>query len=94
MAYDSERPQGQHRFVDRLEVAGDQLVRTVRSLVTDASVRRVVVKNATGRTLVDIPLTLGLAGGTAMVILAPFVAALTVVGATIAKVTIEVEREG
>jgi hypothetical protein len=74
--------------VEELQVSGKKLVSTVKKIVREGNVRRVVVKNATGRTVLDIPLNAGVVG----VVLLPFWAALAGLAAVAAQYTIVVER--
>src|SRR5437660_5125570 len=79
-----EQKQG---FQEELQVMGEQLLSKVKELVHEGNVRRIIIKQE-GHTIMEIPLTFGLAG----VILAPTLAAIGVVGALLAKCSIEVVR--
>ena len=72
---------------EELQVMGEQLLSKVKELVHEGNVRRIIIKQE-GHTIIEIPLTFGLAG----VILAPTLAAIAVVGALLAKCSIEVVR--
>jgi hypothetical protein len=72
---------------EELQVMGEQLLSKVKELVHEGNVRRIIIKQE-GQTIIEIPLTVGLAG----VILAPTLAAIGVVGALLAKCSIEVVR--
>ncbi len=76
--------------VEEFRVSGDKLVGKVKSVVQQGNVRRVVIKNAEGHPLIDIPLTWGVVG----TILAPQLAALGAIAALIGRATIVVERVG
>jgi hypothetical protein len=73
--------------VEELQVMGEQLLAKVKELVHEGNVRRIIIKHQ-GHTIMEIPLTFGLAG----VILAPVWAAVGVIGALIAQCSIEVVR--
>jgi Domain of unknown function (DUF4342) len=73
--------------VEELQVVGEQLLVKVKELIHEGNVRRIIIKQD-GHTLVEIPLSFGLAG----VILAPSLAAIGVIGALIAQCSIEVVR--
>jgi len=94
MVNDSHSADGRRSFVERVEVAGEQLVSTVKSLLEDTSAKRVIVKSSGGRTLISVPLSFGLAGSALAVILAPTFAAVAAIGAAFAKVSLEIEHEG
>jgi hypothetical protein len=69
-------------------VRGDHLVARVRELIHEGNVRRIIIKNDEGRTLLEIPLTLGVVG----VALAPVWAALGALAALAADLRIAVEK--
>ena len=77
----------QRQPYEELQVMGEQLLSKVKELVHEGNVRRIIIKQE-GHTIMEIPLTVGLAG----VILAPTLAAIGVVGALLAKCSIEVVR--
>ena len=53
----------QHVRTEEFHVSGDTLVAKIKELVQEGNVRRVVLDNEEGRTLVGFPLTLGVVGG-------------------------------
>jgi hypothetical protein len=69
---------------------GEQLVDRVRELIREGNVRRISIRNDEGRTLIEIPLTIGVVGA----LLAPAWAALGAIAAVVSDCSIEVEREG
>ncbi|WP_343418629.1 DUF4342 domain-containing protein [Candidatus Flexifilum breve] len=81
-------------FSEELEVAGSQLVDRVKELIEEGNVRRLIIRNPEGRTLIEIPLTVGAGVGAALLLwLGPVIASVAVIGALIARVKIEVVRE-
>ncbi|WXG44357.1 MAG: DUF4342 domain-containing protein [Promethearchaeati archaeon SRVP18_Atabeyarchaeia-1] len=74
---------------EEYSVSSDDLVAKVRQLLHEGNVRRIVVRDEKGKTLLEIPLTLGVVG----FILAPWMAALGVVAAMVSKAKIVVERK-
>ncbi|SRR5690606_25813514 len=76
------------RWQEEFRVAGEELVGTVKKLVHEANVRRVIIKNSEGQTLFEIPLVFGVAG----IALLPTLAAVGLVGALITDCTITVIR--
>lgn len=90
----TQDPNEKRNFSEELEVAGSQLVERVKELIDEGNVRRLIIRNPDGRTLVEIPLTVGAAvGGVMLLWLGPVIASLAVIGALIARVKIEVVRE-
>jgi hypothetical protein len=69
-------------------VSGSNLVDRVRELLHEGNVTRVIVKDEKGKTLLEIPATVGVIG----VVLAPWLAALGVIAALVTNCTIVVER--
>ena len=76
-------PREEHR------VSGEKLLAKVKEIVHEGNVRRLVIKNEEGRTLIEVPLTVGVVGA----LLAPVWAAIGAVAALVANGSIEVERE-
>jgi hypothetical protein len=68
-------------------VDGEILIEKIKELVHEGNIRRVIIKNEEGRTLIDIPLTVGVLG--ALVI--PQLAAIGAIAALATKATIVVE---
>jgi len=79
-------------WVEEVEVVGSQLVERVKELVAEGNVRRLIIRNAEGNTLIEIPLTAGVVVGGALTLLAPLLAALGAMAALLAKFKIEVVR--
>jgi hypothetical protein len=69
-------------------VRGDGLVARVKELIHEGNVTRIIIKNDEGRTLLEIPLTLGVVGA----VLAPVWAALGALAALAVDLRIVVER--
>jgi hypothetical protein len=70
-------------------INGDQVVAKVKELIAEGNVRRVIIKNEEGRTMLEVPLTLGLIGAALM----PVLAAIGAAAALATRCTIVVERE-
>ena len=69
-------------------VSGDELVARVREIVHEGSVRRISIKNSEGEPIIEVPLTLGLAGA----LILPVWAAIGAVAALALDYTIAVEK--
>jgi hypothetical protein len=70
-------------------VRGEHLVSRVREIIHEGNVRRIIIKNDEGRTLLEIPLTIGVVGA----VLAPVWAALGALAALAADLRIVVEKK-
>ena len=71
-------------------LSGESVVAKVREIVREGNVRRITLKNDEGRTLLEIPLTVGVVGA----VLLPVWAAIGAVAALVANLTLSVERKG
>ena len=74
---------------EEFQVAADDLVGRVKELIWEGNIRRIVVRNEGGRTLLEIPVTVGVIGA----LFAPYLAALGAVAAMATRCTIAVERK-
>jgi len=79
-------PEGGH--VEEFRVSGEAVLAKVKELVREGNVRRITIKNEEGRTLIEIPLTIGVIG----TILLPVWAAIGAIAALAANLTLAVER--
>ncbi len=77
---------------DEFKISGDNLVAKVRELIREGNVRRVFIKNDEGDTLLEIPLTAGLAVTVLTAAVAPVLVAVGAVAALLTQVTVGVER--
>jgi len=68
-------------------VDGETLVEKIKELAHEGNIRRVIIKNEEGRTLVDIPLTVGVLGA----LVVPQLAAIGAIAVLVSKATIVVE---
>ena len=77
-------------WFEELEVTADELLKTVKGLLREATVRKIVIQNSQKKVLIEIPLFLGLAG----IALLPVYTASALFGAMIADYRILVGRRG
>ena len=75
--------------MEEIKVTGAKLMTKLKELIHEGNVRRVVLKNPDGRTLLDMPLNAGLAGAA----LLPFWAAVAAVAVLATDYSILVERD-
>lgn len=73
---------------EEFKVDGDKLLTEIKRILHEGNVRRIIVKNDKGQTLIEVPLTIGVVGA----ILLPVWAALGAIAALAANFTIVVER--
>jgi hypothetical protein len=75
--------------MSEIKVAGDKLKETLKKLIHEGNVRRVVIRNASGRTLLDMPLNAGVAGA----VLMPFWIAVAGIVSLAKEFTVVIERD-
>ena len=68
---------------------GDEVVAKFKELVHEGNIRRIIIKNEDGRTMLEVPLTIGLIGAA----LLPVFAAIGAAAALATRCVIVVERE-
>ena len=82
---------GRRSRTEEFEVSGEKLLAKLKELVRQGNIRRIIIKNEAGHTLLEIPVTFAAVG----TLLAPWLAAVGAVAALVAECTIIVEkREG
>lgn len=74
---------------EEFQVSADDLVGRVKELVREGNIRRVIVRNEKGETMLEIPVTVGVIGA----LFAPYLAALGAIAAIATRCTIAVERK-
>ena len=79
---------------EEYRVSADESVAKVKQLVQEGNVRRVIIQTEKGRTLIEFPLTVGVAAAAGVLLLAPLLAAIGALAAILTDLTIVVEREG
>jgi repressor of nif and glnA expression len=77
-------------FTEELKVEGKELVETVKRIIHEGNVRRVVVRNPEGRTILDIPVNAGVLGA----VVFPMIATLATIAVYAARYTLIIERNG
>lgn len=70
-------------------VKGEDLIKKIKDLIKEGNVRRITIKDKGNKTVMVLPLTLGVVGA----VLAPVLAAVGAVAALLTECTISVERE-
>ena len=73
-------------------ITAGELVDTVKRLVQEGNVRRLIIKKPSGEPLLEIPLTAGVIVGGALAVIAPVLAALGALAALLAKVKVVIIR--
>jgi hypothetical protein len=66
----------------------DRVIERTKKLIHEGNVRRLIVKNAQGITLIEVPLTMGVVGA----VLVPVWAAIAAIAAIVSDATVVVEK--
>ena len=74
---------------EEFTVSSDDLIEKVKQLLHEGNITRIIVKDDKGKTLLEIPATVGVIGA----VLAPWLAALGVIAAFATNCRIVVERK-
>ena len=72
------------------QVKGESLLSKIKELVHQGNIRRIIIKNDEGKTLIEIPLSLGVIG----IALAPVWAAIGAIAALAVDLKVVVEKVG
>jgi hypothetical protein len=73
-------------------VKGEELVAKIKELVYEGNIRRIIIKNESSHTLIEIPLTVGVLGGVLSAAFFPVLAALGTIGAVVDHLTLVIEK--
>jgi hypothetical protein len=73
---------------ERHKVTGEKLLQTLKRLVHEGNIRRITIKDENDRTIIEIPLTVGVVGA----VLLPAWVAIGAIAALAADLTIEIEK--
>ncbi len=74
---------------EEFKVTGERLIEKVKELVREGNARKIIIKNEEGKTLLEVPLTIGAVGA----LIAPALAAIGAVAALVSNCTIVVVKE-
>lgn len=77
---------------EEFRVDGDKVVAKIKELLNEGNVRRITLKTEDGKTLIEVPLAVGVIGVGLGVVLAPVWAAIGAIAALVARLSIIVER--
>lgn len=73
---------------EEFQVSGDVLVAKIKEILNEGNIRRIIIKNDEGKTLIEVPLTVGVVGA----ILLPVWAAIGAIAALAVNFKITVEK--
>jgi hypothetical protein len=73
---------------EEFSVNGEEILAKIKQLLHEGNIRRIIIRDKQGRTFLEIPLTVGVAGA----LLAPTLAAVGAVAALVTEANIVVEK--
>jgi hypothetical protein len=73
---------------EEFRVDGEKLIAKIKELFHEGNIRRIIIKDKEGKTIMEIPVTLGVVG----VLLAPQLAAIGAIAALLTEATVVVEK--
>lgn len=73
---------------EEFKLNGSELIDKIKELIHEGNIRRIIIKNEEGNSIIEIPLTLGVVGAA----LAPILAAVGAIAALVTKMSIVVEK--
>jgi len=74
---------------EEFKLSGSEVIEKIKELIHQGNIRRIILKDDTGKPILEIPLTLGVVGAALM----PVLAAVGAAAALLAKLTIVVEKD-
>lgn len=73
---------------EEFRVDGEKLIGKIKEIFHEGSIRRVIIKDKEGKTVMEIPVTFGVVG----VLIAPQLAAIGAIAALLSEATVVVEK--
>jgi hypothetical protein len=74
---------------EEFSIQGEQLLKKIKELIAEGNIRKITIKDKSGKELMTFPLTIGVVGA----VFAPVLAAIGALAALVGECTISVERE-
>ena len=81
-------PKNEKTRTEEFKVNGGEILNKFKEILHEGNIRRIILKNDEGKTIVEIPLTVGIIGAA----LAPILAAVGAIAALATNLTIVVEK--
>jgi hypothetical protein len=79
-------------FTEEISVLGSQLGSKIKELIEEGNVRRILIQDMEGKTLLEIPLNLGVAAGAGLLFLAPILAGIGAIATVATRARVVIER--
>lgn len=89
----TEADSNQKVTIEEFKISGETLMAKIKELTRRGNIRRIVIKNKNGHTLIGVPMTIGVIGGSIGAVFFPVAAAVVVIGTMVAPLTVVIERQ-
>jgi hypothetical protein len=73
---------------EEFKVEGGKLLARIKELIHEGNIRKIIIKDKDGKTVLELPVTIGVVG----VLLAPQLAAIGAIAALLTEATVVVEK--
>lgn len=73
---------------EEFKVEGEKLLAKIKELLHEGNIRKIIIKDKDGKTVMEVPMTIGIVG----LLLAPQLAAIGAVAALLTEATVIVEK--
>ena len=73
---------------EEFRVEGEKLLARIKELIHEGNIRRIIIKDRDGKTMMEIPMTFGVVGA----LIAPQLAAIGAIAALLTEATVVVEK--
>ncbi len=73
---------------EEFKIDGEKLIAKIKELIHEGNIRKLIIKDKDGKTLMEIPMTFGVVGA----LLAPQLAAIGAIAALVTEATLVVEK--
>jgi hypothetical protein len=74
---------------EEFRVEGEKLIGKVKEIIHEGNIRRIIIKDKEGKTVLEIPMTFGVVGA----LIAPQLAAIGAIAALLTEATVVIEKE-
>ena len=74
---------------EEFRVDGEKLIGKVKEVIHEGNIRRIIIKDKDGKTMLEIPMTFGVVGA----LIAPQLAAIGAIAALLTEATVVIEKE-
>ena len=79
----------EHTRTEEFRVDGEKLIGKIKEVIHEGSIRRIIIKDKEGKTVLEIPVTFGVVGA----LIAPQLAAIGAIAALLTEATVVIEKE-